>query len=113
MCCEDNLERGGVGAGNCNVNKDVKAKDFLQVSAKMTVQDLVGKGKTPSHQSLGNLGATFSHLFQKLLADVGETSQLLTTGVLQRFPLIFFFPPLFLTTCVCLASARLTCGLPR
>lgn len=57
----------------------------------MTVQDLVGKGKTPGHQSLGNLGATFSHLFQKLLADVGETSQLLTTGVLQRFPLIFFF----------------------
>lgn len=92
------------------LNKDVKAReDFLQVLAKVTVQDLVGKGKAPNHQSGG--GEVLSPILETT-CRCGETTELLTTGVLQRFPLIFF-PPQFPTTCVCLASARLTCGLPR
>lgn len=53
-----------------------------------------------------------SHLFWKLLADVGKPLNCSQQGFCRDF-LWFFFPPLFPTTCVCLASARLTCGLPR
>lgn len=92
------------------LNKNAKGtEDFLQATAKVTVQDWVGKGKTPNHQSGG--GEVLSPILETA-CRCGETTELLTTGVLQRFPLIFF-PPLFPTTCVCLASARLTCGLPR
>lgn len=44
---------------------------FLEVPTKVTVQDLVGKGQAPHHQSLGYSGGT-SHLFWKRFADVGK-----------------------------------------
>lgn len=78
----------------------------------MTVKDLVGKAKLPitspfeacwgrSHltyfgnylQMWGNLGIAHNRGFAEISSD--------------------FFPPQFPTTCVCLESARLTCGLPR
>lgn len=78
----------------------------------MTVQDLVGKERLPTTSPLDIWGT--SHLFWKPLADVGKPLHCSHRGVLQRFPLIFFSSSSqFPTACVCLVSARLTCGLPR
>lgn len=85
----------------------------------MTFQHLVGNRRAPNHQFLGKLGdgereVSSSHLFWKLLADVGKPLNCSPRGFCTDF-LIFFFSllPQFPTTGVCFELARLTCGLPR
>lgn len=55
-----------------------------------------------------------SHLFWKLLADVGKPLNCSPRGFCTNFLIFFFLPPSqFPTTGVCFEPARLTCGLPR
>ena len=59
----------------------------------MTVQDLVGKEKAPNHESFGNLGEeNSSHLFWKLLADVGKPLNCSQQGFCRDFLWFFFLP---------------------